>query len=294
MITVDILLATYNGSSFLAAQIDSILQQDYPHLRLLIRDDCSQDGTEVVIQKYAALFPSKIVFLPSEKRLGIKGNFSTLMEHSTANYILFADQDDVWEKDKVSKTLAKMKELESHATMNSGLLVHTDLKVVDENLHLISDSFWNYAGIHLSRKITLNRLLAQNVVTGCTVMINKPLLQLAWPIPETTIMHDWWLALVAVTFGKIGSIPESTLLYRQHSKNTLGARKFCILKNVKQRLKIFIKPDPNKCAQANELLKRYHAKLNEKQKQTLKTFIRLPRWSFFKQTILTLFYLLKR
>jgi hypothetical protein len=39
-------------------------------------------------------------------------------------------------------------------------------------------------------------------------------------------MHDWWLALVACCHGQIVSIPEATILYRQHGRNDTGARPY--------------------------------------------------------------------
>jgi len=71
----------------------------------------------------------------------------------------------------------------------------------------------------------LNRLIVQNSVTGCALMVNRALLDRANPIPLEAVMHDWWLALVACAFGHIAIVSEPTMLYRQHDKNQLGARK---------------------------------------------------------------------
>ena len=71
-----------------------------------------------------------------------------------------------------------------------------------------------------------DRLLSQNVVTGCTVMVNRALLDLAAPWPEAAVMHDWYLALVAACFGQIGLVEEATIDYRQHERNQVG--KMCI------------------------------------------------------------------
>jgi hypothetical protein len=62
-----------------------------------------------------------------------------------------------------------------------------------------------------------------NTVTGCAAMINRPLYQRARPIPAEAVMHDHWLALVAASVGRIHCVRESTLLYRQHGGNAVGA-----------------------------------------------------------------------
>src|SRR5690606_18304674 len=76
----------------------------------------------------------------------------------------------------------------------------------------------------IPQPVRLNRLLAHNTVTGCTVMVNAALRKLAGPIPEHAVMHDWWLALVAASFGRIVSVDDATILYRQHGRNDTGAR----------------------------------------------------------------------
>ena len=288
--TVDILLATFNGFSFIASQLDSILSQDYKNIRLIIRDDMSTDSTSRVLEAYSNQFPDVITLLPSERQLGAKGNFSYLMGYSKADYIMFADQDDVWEEGKVGATLERMNLLELHNSKDIPLLVHTDLKVVDRDLNVLSSSFWNYCGIDPSKGHTLNRLLMQNVVTGCTMMINRPLLELGFPVPESAVMHDWWLALVAAAFGKIEVLPEATMLYRQHARNTVGASKFLSFSYFKNGLKRLNKPEKAKQFHAMELLKRYFYLLNARQKQLLKAFNKLPRAAFPQKVFLILRY----
>ena len=288
--TIDILLASFNGASFIADQLDSILTQDYEKIYVIVRDDLSTDGTTKILETYVNKYPEKITRLPSEKRLGVRSNFSRLMEHSTADYIMFADQDDIWEKGKIRQTLDRMKELERNSSPNTPLLVHTDLKVVDSDLNLLSSSFWQYSGIDPLNASTLNRLLMQNTVTGCTVMINRHLLIQASPIPEGCAMHDCWLALVAAASGKIDSMPQATMLYRQHGKNALGAKKFLSIDYFKQGIAKIRSSDTAKQVQAKELLARYSNRLNENQKQMLLAFQELPHASFVKKMSLIFKY----
>lgn len=287
---VDILLATFNGFSFIASQLDSILSQSYKDIRIIIRDDMSTDSTARVLETYAAQYPGIITLLPSDRQLGAKGNFSCLMEHAKADYIMFADQDDVWEEGKVAATLVQMKALEEKNSGRIPLLVHTDLKVVDRDLNELSPSFWRFIRVNPLKGQTLNRLLMQNVVTGCTMMINRPLLELGYPIPEGAEMHDWWLALVAAAFGKIEAVPEATILYRQHARNALGARKFLSLSYLKYGFKNLCKPEKAKQFHATEMLKRYFYLLNANQKRLLKAFNKLPRASFLRKIFLILRY----
>ena len=105
---VSILLASYNGAPYIAAQIDSILQQTFRDFMLYIRDDCSNDGTWEIVQAYAAKEPDRIVALQNEENSGsAKHNFFKMMQEHQDNYVMLCDQDDVWHPDKIEKNRDK-------------------------------------------------------------------------------------------------------------------------------------------------------------------------------------------
>lgn len=234
MHTLDILLSTYDGANHLEDQINSVINQDYASWSLLIRDDGSADSTVKIISDFAHKDGRITILEIDRKNIGPASSFMQMLAHSASDYFMFADQDDVWLPDKIKKTMAAMQDAEKRYGSSTPLLVHTDLKVVDEGLQPIADSFWNYQ--HLSPKLGsyLNRLLAKNVVTGCTVMINRALADLSTPIPDDATMHDWWLALVAATFGKVVYLDEQTILYRQHGKNSVGAKQWGVGRIMRQ------------------------------------------------------------
>jgi glycosyltransferase involved in cell wall biosynthesis len=222
--TIDILLPTYNGEKFIKEQIESVLNQSYENWRLLVRDDGSSDNTIEMVRDYATKYPQKIIFIEDDKsHLGACLSFAQLLNHSTSDYIMFCDQDDIWQTDKIEITLKKMLELEK--TYDHPILVHTDVKVVDENLNILRDSFWRYQRVNPDLK-SLNHLLIQNNVTGCAMMINQRLKEISLPIPTEAIMYDWWIGLVASTFGVIEYIKKPTAHYRQHTQCDTGAKKY--------------------------------------------------------------------
>ncbi len=215
---VDILMAVYNGGEFLKKQLDSVLAQDYGDIRLIICDDCSDDGSRAALETYKNRFPDRINLVFNDKNIGVKNNFFKLMKMSSAEYVMFCDQDDIWDKDKVSRTLSFMKENE----YGGPLLVHTDLRVIDENDKVTAASFNEMQAIDPLDN-GLNVLLVQNTVTGCTAMINRALADIV-KRPKCKTLHDWWLAVTAAAFGRIAYLPEATMGYRRHSRNLRGAR----------------------------------------------------------------------
>jgi glycosyltransferase involved in cell wall biosynthesis len=221
---IDVLLATYNGEHFVERQIESIVDQMDANCRLLIRDDLSSDGTLPIVRRWALRHPNRIVLLEDESpRLGACSSFGRLLEYSDADYMVLCDQDDVWLPGRISRPLERIQAVEQKWGTETPTLAHTDLMVVDESLNTIAPSFWSYSNINPLCGSKLNRLLVQNVVTGCATVVNRALARLACPIPKTTPVHDWWLALVASAFGRVEAVSERTVLYRQHSSNHLGA-----------------------------------------------------------------------
>jgi len=94
---------------------------------------------------------------------------------------MFCDQDDIWNIDKMEKTLFKMQQMESQYGYVP-ILIHTDLEVVDENLNVIDTSFMNFQKID-PMKNEFNNFLMQNTITGCTEMINRNLAKKSLPLP---------------------------------------------------------------------------------------------------------------
>ncbi len=196
---------------------------------MYIRDDGSTDATLKIICSYIELHPDQITLVnDSLGNLGPAKSFSFLMQKTTAPYLAFCDQDDVWLPNKLSLQLKKMKEAEEKHSISCPLLVHTDLIVVDNDLNKIKNSFWEYQKLSPEKMRRFNRLLMQNFVTGCACLINRNLANLSMPIPEKVVMHDWWIALIAQLKGKIINVTEPTIMYRQHGMNDTGAKRWGI------------------------------------------------------------------
>lgn len=224
---LDILLATFQGAAFLPAQLDSLFRQTCDDFRILARDDGSTDDSGAVLAAHAQAHPERLAVLPPDgQRLGAAGSFARLLGEARGPYVMFCDQDDVWMPDKVEVTLAAMRDLERRRGASAPCLVCTDLQVVDDRLRVVDPSFWHFQRIHPPRLDRLSRVLVQNFATGCTVMINRALAELALPVPAGAMMHDWWLALLATRFGRVRALPRATVLYRQHGRNDIGARRW--------------------------------------------------------------------
>jgi len=226
--SIYIILATFNGAEFLAAQIDSLIVQTETRWTLLVRDDGSSDDTVRIIEEYAQKDDRiQMAIHGGAYPCSALGNFSALLAtvyEAGAEYVFFCDQDDVWEPQKLERMLVCLAELEGQG-LAPGLL-HHDLIVVNESLELIADSFVALMQLKPADEQTPQRLLSRNEVTGCAMACNRALLEIALPISDQAVMHDWWLALCAGYFGHLAFVPDRLVKYRQHGDNTIGAKSF--------------------------------------------------------------------
>lgn len=226
-----ILLSTYNGAKYLSEQLDSIIGQTFKNWHLIVRDDASSDNTVDLLRSYQAK-ESRIRLISNVKgqNTGALVSYSTLLKYAIDNtdaeYFMFCDQDDVWFTDKIEISLKAIKDIENSTTNQEyriPILIFTDKKVSDENLNMLSDSFFKYQKLN-PNKMGLNSLIVQNIPSGCTMLFNRALANKASPIPEEAYMHDHWISLVASAFGKFKYLNSPSMLYRQHSKNVFGAK----------------------------------------------------------------------
>jgi rhamnosyltransferase len=223
-----IVLATCNGGAYLEEQLDSLLAQSETQWTLIIRDDHSVDATSAIIREFSDK-DKRIQWLQNRANVSgsALGNFSVLLSaayDAGAEYVFCCDQDDVWEPEKLKVMMAGLQELEGESRAPS--LLHHDLVVVNESLEPITDSFIKLMNLEPSDQDHPQRLISRNEVTGCALACNRNLLEIALPVSDQAVMHDWWLALCAAYFGRIAFMPERFVRYRQHGDNTIGAKSF--------------------------------------------------------------------
>lgn len=224
---IDVLMATYNGAAYLEEQIASLAAQDHADWHLLVRDDGSQDDTPAIVQRCSKQHGISCTWIEDGQRgLGACAAFGSLIAASTAPYFACCDQDDIWLPTRLSRMLEHVQIAEAQSGDDRPCLAFCDLVPVDRTLRPIAPSFRSYAGLHIpTADRAWRHLMIENFVTGCATLGNAALRRKAGPVPAQAMMHDWWLALVAATQGRLVDVPEPLVLYRQHGGNVLGAQR---------------------------------------------------------------------
>lgn len=274
---VSVLLASYNGEKYIREQLDSILNQTFSDLSIVISDDLSTDGTPAMIREYEERYPERVRSLRNSESSGsAQNNFFRLLKLVTDEYIMLCDQDDIWLPDKVEVTLREMKKLEAEWGEAVPLLVHGDLSVTDKEGGILHKSMAEYQkiAVHDNR---FSHYLVENNITGNTVMINKAFLGFLDDVPKECVMHDWWLGLLASCFGRISYIDRPLVLYRQHGDNQMGSRNGKEQYAERIRNQDAVRENYRKMfVQAQIFLKLYGNEMSRDQREVLEHFIKLP------------------
>lgn len=284
MCEIDIIMASYNGEKYIKEQIHSILNSSIQDFKINIYDDGSNDATIDILEQLENQYKDKIKVYKNSNNKGVTRNFLEALSTSSANYIMFCDQDDYWLENKIEITLNKMKDLEKKHP-NKPLAVFTDTIVVDEGLNTIYPSFFKASNLN-PEAISLEKLLMENKLIGCTVMINKEVRQVLNNIslPKEAKFHDHWIALIAASMGVIGYIDKGTLLYRQHGDNVVGNLNF---KNyLKDRIKTIKQQKQSLIVlqkQANEFASLYKDSLSKEAYKIIIEFSKLRNYNYFKR-----------
>jgi glycosyltransferase involved in cell wall biosynthesis len=214
---IAIVIGVYNPDiNFLISQIESIKNQTNKDWLCYISDDSSDNNWYSGLKE---IFDSRFILKFWEENLGSYFNFErALLQVQGETVIFLCDQDDIWLPRKIETTLEQFS--------GNVSLVHSNAELIDEfgqklpgNLHSLEKTeTFRYSAPGLAFK---------NSITGCTTAIHIRVLDQALPFPDVGgIQHDLWLGLAALQIGKIAYIPNELTLYRQHSSNSIGVRKF--------------------------------------------------------------------
>ncbi|MFI3218947.1 MAG: glycosyltransferase family 2 protein [Methylococcales bacterium] len=226
---VTVLLSTYNGSQFLKQQLDSLYEQTYPNIKILVRDDGSTDTSRNILA--AEQLKGAIEQLDAHNNMGATRSFFTLLHHAAQTktaYVAFCDQDDIWQAGKIERAVSVLSSVSDRP-----VLYCCRLDIVDERLKSLELSA-------KPRKIGFGNALVENIAVGCTIVLNRKAIDLLCqqPLPNHVYAHDWWCYLVIACFGDVIFDDHVLIQYRQHSNNVVGAatNHFGVLKRKLARL----------------------------------------------------------
>ena len=220
-----VLLSTYNGEAYIKEQLDSLFSQKDVEVSVLVRDDGSSDGTHQILDSFKDRF--SLEWYKGE-HFGVQKSYMELMEMAASkdfDYFAFCDQDDVWDEDKLSVGLRRVRRCEERWGLDVPILYYSGQHLVDKNLNLIEEHI-------LKRHRTNYARFLVNDAAGCTEVFNRRLLDIAVQYePGYMLTVDTWILKICLAVGgKMIVDPEAHLSYRQHGNNTVGVKRDIISK----------------------------------------------------------------
>lgn len=222
---ISVCIPSYNGESYIEAQVRSILEQLSSHDEVIISDDSSKDRTVDIIKEFS---DSRIILLEDNHFRSPIYNVENAIKRATGDIIILADQDDVWLPNRVELMVRELIDCD---------LVFTDAYIVDEVLNHTGKTVFEV--LKPSKRFISN--LIKNSFVGCCIAFNKNLKDAVLPFPKMLPMHDQWIGLVACLNYSVNLVNEPTLLYRRHDSNmsnTGGKSSNDLLTKLKFRLRI--------------------------------------------------------
>ncbi|MDD5065172.1 MAG: glycosyltransferase family 2 protein [Phycisphaerae bacterium] len=215
---VTVLMATYNGAHYIEEQLESILHQTYSPITLIISDDASEDKTLEIIQRYGQK-DERISISHNEVRRGYVKNFENLLSENSGKYFAFADQDDIWELDKIAILMSAML-VEEQKLPKTAVLVHSDSRMINSNGKIILPSYAAFRGYKFKDQKDVATMISRCGVMGNTILFNDELKKRVLPFHPDVVHHDYWIAVINELFGTRVTLSQQLVSYRIHSKNT--------------------------------------------------------------------------
>lgn len=213
---VSIILSTHNGAHYIKWAIESVLNQTYWNLELIIIDDASTDTTPSIIEQYRKWDP-RIVVSRNQVNQKLVASLNHGIQLARGEYIARIDDDDIWiDPDKLSKQIQKFSENKKLWIIGTyGLIIDDDGKRTGwtiqhvTNIDAIRREFW-----------LKNGLIHTSIVAKKSVLIEAWMYRNQWLYVED---FDLWLRVLGLGY-EILNIPEYCIEYRVRSGSTTGKK----------------------------------------------------------------------
>lgn len=259
---VKVLLSTYNGEKYIQEQIESILNQTYSNIEIIVRDDGSKDKTVEILKEYEK--ERKITLYLGENKGFISSFFELLQMEDGADYYAFSDQDDIWKPDKIERAVTSL----DKKAQTIPLLYTSSYEICDELGNVVSKA-------KKVKNISFANALVECIAPGMTMVINQTARGLV--ISKETkqcYYHDWWIYLVCVATGQVIYDDYESVKYRRHIDSVTNIENNIVKRQLWRIQQIFQKQYFKKTKQQIRFFyQQYERELSVENKKIIKPFL---------------------
>lgn len=218
ILTVAVLICTYNGSKYLRKQLDSILNQTHQSWVIFVSDDGSTDNTVDILKEYQKKVGDDKFYILAGPGKGFSWNFLSLLESAGSEFFAYAfcDQDDIWKPNKIERSINWLRQQSAQSPA-----VHCGrTELIDDQ-----DATIGYSPLFL-RPPSLRNALIQSIAGGNTMTLNQQARELVILTPRWVeiVSHDWWIYILLSSYNGIVHYDMTPSIdYRQHTNNIVGS-----------------------------------------------------------------------
>ena len=233
---VSVVMAVYNPDMiWLEQQLNSINDQTYKDIELIVCDDCSEKNTFEQVQKLIekTIISLTCTVIRNQENKGSNATFEILTKNAGGEYIAYCDQDDIWEENKISTLLEEFNNTGVKMAYSDMSIINSEGRKIAESITKVRSRFSYYQGEELWKKI-----LIRNFISGCCLMIRAETAKHAISFMPG-MQHDRWLAIYAAIEGEIAFVNKPLVRYRQHNNNQTGVLKDITDKQSYYRIRLY-------------------------------------------------------
>ena len=225
MVKRSVALAAFRGGEFLAAQLDSILNQSLLPDEIILSDDSPDEATRQAVAPQLAAHP-EIRYVRNPVPLGPDRNFEQAISMTTGDLIFLADQDDVWLPGRMAALTARLPDPDAIAG------AFCDSESTDRELRPLGISHWRNRGFTERERTAyadwtpeqrLALFLHRVPAAGHDMAFTRAARKLLLPFPSLDGCYDSWIGLIVAAAGNWECIPDALTLFRQHGGNLSGS-----------------------------------------------------------------------
>jgi glycosyltransferase involved in cell wall biosynthesis len=270
---ISIVLCTYNGSKYVAAQLESILQQTIAIFEMIIVDDASTDDTVTIIEEKTLALPHVKRYV-NKQNLGFNKNFEYAISLATGDFIAIADQDDIWAAQKLERML--------QVYNGEADIIHCNSKITTEPEQL---AFCKKQSVKRFAGNDLRQLFFFNTVEGHCMLVRNTFVKSVMPFPKNSY-YDWWLAMQACMHNGVQWVNSTLVARRLHANNASvksleqQGRRMEVLQ-ILTHLLTFLKPSNNHFYLVEELVLSLSGNTEQNQIATEKVITKHYKSIFF-------------
>ncbi len=220
---VSVAVCTYNGSTYLTEQLQSIVNQSRLPDEVVLVDDGSSDDTSAVAHELAQTSKLSIHVHSNANNLGVTANFERAVQLCMGDVVFLCDQDDVWHPTKLDRMMDRF---EGDPELG---LVFSNANLLDASLQSLNETLWKALRFEQRERSQLvtsrafELLLRRYLVTGATMAFRRSYLDMLVPFSKH-LLHDAWIALILSSVSRIGIVEDTLVDYRQHASQQVGER----------------------------------------------------------------------